>query len=181
LANVGGSSIITANGFMLYDNVDRGKMAACIIESHNDVFLRSDHGKWRNILKLKFVFEDLPQADNSVKLSENPAVPVVAYQSHSDYVKYGYENLEKNLSSLLSALPVENIYLDDKPQATEAHILGTTRMSIGAADGVVDKQLKHHRYRNLFVLGGSVFPTITPGNPTLTLSALSLYAADKNF
>ncbi|MEI9917744.1 MAG: GMC oxidoreductase [Bacteroidota bacterium] len=181
LSNVGGSSIITANGFMLYDNVDRSKMAACIIESHNDIFLRSEYGKWRDIMKLKFVFEDIPQVDNVVKLSDKTGVPVADYKSHSDYVKNGYENLKKNIDSLLSPLPVENIFLDENPQVSEAHILGTTRMSDDANDGVVDKQLKHHRYRNLFVLGGSVFPTITPGNPTLTLSALSLYAADKNF
>jgi choline dehydrogenase-like flavoprotein len=39
----------------------------------------------------------------------------------------------------------------------------------------------HHRWRNLFVLGGGSFPTISPANPTLTLSALSLRAADLYF
>jgi choline dehydrogenase-like flavoprotein len=181
LPNLGGSGIITANGFMLYDNIDRSKMAGCIIESHNDIFMRSEHGKWRDLMKLKFVFEDIPQAHNAVKLSDNEGVPLVDYKTHSDYVARGYENLRANIETLLSPLPVEEIFLDDHPQVSEAHILGTTRMSVEPGDGVVDKQLKHHRYRNLFVLGGSVFPTITPGNPTLTLSALSLYAADKNF
>jgi choline dehydrogenase-like flavoprotein len=43
----------------------------------------------------------------------------------------------------------------------------------------VDKDLRHHQYRNLLVLGGSAFPTITPSNPTITLAALSLRAAEK--
>jgi choline dehydrogenase-like flavoprotein len=54
-------------------------------------------------------------------------------------------------------------------------------MSNDEKTGVVDKHLLHHNYRNLFVLGGSTFPTISPSNPTLTLSALSLWSAEKQF
>ena len=50
-----------------------------------------------------------------------------------------------------------------------------------AENSVVDKNLIHHKYRNLFVLGSGAFPTITPANPTITLSALSLMAADNSF
>jgi choline dehydrogenase-like flavoprotein len=54
-------------------------------------------------------------------------------------------------------------------------------MSKTAKEGVLDKHLIHHQYRNLFVLGSGSFTTFTPANPTLTLSALSLHAADKSF
>jgi choline dehydrogenase-like flavoprotein len=47
--------------------------------------------------------------------------------------------------------------------------------------GVLDKNLVHHHYRNLFVLGSGAFTTFSPNNPTLTLSALSLLAADRSF
>jgi choline dehydrogenase-like flavoprotein len=181
LANIGGSSIITANGFMLYDTVDRGEMAASLIENHNDIFVRYENRKWRDIVKLKFVFEDIPQYENFVGVSSNDHLPKVHYRGHSDYVSRGFDNLKTRIETLLEVLPVEKIYLDDNPQPSESHILGTTRISNDPALGVVDKTLIHHQYRNLFVLGGSVFPSITPGNPTLTISALSLYAADKNF
>lgn len=36
LENTGGSSIITANGYMLYDGGFRSHRAACLIENHND-------------------------------------------------------------------------------------------------------------------------------------------------
>jgi len=54
-------------------------------------------------------------------------------------------------------------------------------MGDDANKSVVDKNLIHHKYRNLFVLGSGVYPTITPSNPTLTLSALSLMAANNSF
>jgi hypothetical protein len=181
LENKGGSSIITANGFMLHDGAHRSDHAACIIENHNDYFVRYEHGKWRNIAKFKFVFEDVPQYENCVRRSENRRAPSVHYSSHSDYVNKGLAHLHEEIGKILSPLPVEDIYLDDRPQASESHILGTTRMSDNPESGVVDKHLLHHNYRNLFVLGGSTFPSISPSNPTLTLSALSLWAADKQF
>lgn len=181
LDNVGGSTIITANGFMLYDPDTRNETAGCLIESHNDLFIRANPSKWRQIAKFKFVFEDIPQHHNRVTLGENEQLPVIEYKGHSDYVKNGYDNMKTKLPSLLSKLPIEEIFIDENAQASESHILGTTRMSSGAKSGVIDKHLIHHTYRNVFVLGGSTFPTISPANPTLTLSALSLWAADTNF
>ena len=43
------------------------------------------------------------------------------------------------------------------------------------ATSVVDRQMVHHRVRNLVVLGGSAFPTGSPSNPSLTISALSCH------
>ncbi|MDB6020911.1 MAG: hypothetical protein JWQ04_768 [Pedosphaera sp.] len=61
---------------------------------------------------------------------------------------------------------------------SSAHQLGTTRMSASPADGVVDANCKVHGVQNLFVAGGSVFPTSGHANPTLTLVALALRLAD---
>jgi choline dehydrogenase-like flavoprotein len=46
------------------------------------------------------------------------------------------------------------------------------------ATSVVDRYLIHHEFRNLLVLGSSAYPTASPAYPTLTVSALSLWAAD---
>ena len=51
-------------------------------------------------------------------------------------------------------------------------------MGNDAASSIVDRHLVHHRIRNLLVLGASAFPTASPAYPTLTLSALSLWATD---
>lgn len=60
---------------------------------------------------------------------------------------------------------------------SQAHHLGTTRMSLGPADGVVDVNGEVHNVRGLFVMGGSVFPTGGHANPTLTIVALSVRLA----
>lgn len=181
LENVGGSSTITANGFMLYDGMHRKEYAACLIESHNDAFIRGEFGKWRQLAKFKFVFEDLPQDANYVMPSSDRLKPEVYYKTHSAYAKKGYDALKKNIDKLFGFLPLEKIELDSRPQLSESHILGTTRMGSAVENSVVDKNLLHHQYRNVFVLGGGAFPTISASNPTLTLAGLSLMAANNSF
>ena len=58
------------------------------------------------------------------------------------------------------------------------HQMGTTRMHESPKHGVVDHNCQVHGVQNLFVAGGSVFPTSGFSNPTLTIVALSLRLAD---
>jgi choline dehydrogenase-like flavoprotein len=57
-----------------------------------------------------------------------------------------------------------------------AHEVGTLRMS-GDGSGVVDDNLKHVAYDNVFVCDNSVFPASPAANPSLTLAALALRLA----
>jgi len=181
-----GSTSITGHGYMLYSGTHRRERAAALIESWNvpvmgDVpLLRDGRGKWRQRLKLKFIYEDLPQPDNRVTMGADQARPDVEYRTHSSYAQRGIDHLETDLSRVLEALPVEGYHVvEPEGPTTEGHNLGTTSMGPDPATSVVDRQLIHHRVRNLVVLGGSVFPTIAPANPTLTICALSLWAAAK--
>jgi choline dehydrogenase-like flavoprotein len=58
------------------------------------------------------------------------------------------------------------------------HQLGGTRMSSDRSQGVVDADCRVHGYDNLYIAGGSVFPTGGWANPTLTIAALALRLAD---
>ena len=58
------------------------------------------------------------------------------------------------------------------------HHLGTTRMHHDPAHGVVDENCRVHEMANLYIAGGSVFPTGGYANPSLTIAALSLRLAD---
>jgi choline dehydrogenase-like flavoprotein len=59
------------------------------------------------------------------------------------------------------------------------HIIGTARMGRDPKSSVVDGDLRSHDHPNLFILGSAVFPTSATANPTLTIAALSLRAADQ--
>jgi choline dehydrogenase-like flavoprotein len=59
------------------------------------------------------------------------------------------------------------------------HHMGTTRMHGDPSLGVVDENCRMHAVANLYVVGGSVFPTGGANNPTLTIVALALRLADR--
>jgi choline dehydrogenase-like flavoprotein len=58
------------------------------------------------------------------------------------------------------------------------HIMGTCRMGDDPKQSVVDKYQRSHDHKNLFIVGSSVFPTVGASNPTFTIGALSLWAAE---
>lgn len=64
------------------------------------------------------------------------------------------------------------------PVMTNFHHMGSTRMHVDPAQGVVDAELRVHTTRNLYVAGSSVFPAGGYLNPTLTIIALSCRLAD---
>ena len=181
LTNVGGSSIITANGFMMYDGEHRRERAGALIESFNTPFIRNEPGKWRDKSIFKFIYEDLPQDGNKVIPSNDATKPQIVYNGHSSYAQKGLDNLREDFEKYFGFLPIEYYEIDPNNQQTEFHVCSTTRMGSDSSDSVVDKHMIHHQYRNVLVLGSSVFPAISPANPTLTLSALSLLAADSYF
>jgi choline dehydrogenase-like flavoprotein len=180
LQTVGGSTWVNANGYMLYDGDHRKEYAACLMEANNAPYIRLERGKWRDLATFRMIFEDLPQEQNFVTTTEDKFKPALHFKGPSEYTLKAIENMKKVLPDVLSSLSIEKIEFQP-PHKSEAHILGTTRMGTEASNSVVDKKLVHHQYRNLFVLGSGSFTTFSPNNPTLTLSALSLYAAEQSF
>ena len=61
--------------------------------------------------------------------------------------------------------------------AGAGHIMGTYRMGHDPKKSVVDKHQRSHDHDNLFLVGSGVFPTVGASNPTFTIGALSLWAA----
>lgn len=59
-----------------------------------------------------------------------------------------------------------------------SHHLGATRMGNDPARSVVDPNLRLHEVDNVFVSGGSVFPTAGCANPTFTIVALAIRLAE---
>jgi choline dehydrogenase-like flavoprotein len=141
-----------------------------------------ERGKWRQILRMKVVFEDLRQTRNRVTTTGDPTRAAKAdWRGYSEYAKRGLVALSDELPKVLRGLPVEDVRIGDQVEGSEAHIIGTVPFGHDLRSSVVDPDLVHHSVRNLAVLGSSAFPTAPPANPTLTLSALSLRSARRIF
>src|SRR5580658_10434714 len=58
------------------------------------------------------------------------------------------------------------------------HLLGTARMGSDPKRSVVNAWNQAHDVKNLFIVDGSSFTTSSSVNPTSTIGALALHAAD---
>jgi len=63
-------------------------------------------------------------------------------------------------------------------QYQSTHVNGGAIMGTSPETSVLNPWLQHWQLPNLWVLGGSAFPQNGSGNPTLTILALTLRAAD---
>lgn len=180
-----GSTLLTGLGYLFYEGEHRRDHAACMIETWNTPFgyrpenaLRLERGRWNERLMLGFLFDDIPNDSSRVTVSSsNPGVAQVHFADYSDYAKKAADRIPQMIDKLAEALPIERI-VSTGLSSTAAHIQGTVVMGDDPATSVVDRHLVHHQYRNLLVLGSSAYPTASPAYPTLTVCALSLWAAD---
>jgi choline dehydrogenase-like flavoprotein len=182
-----GSTIICGNGYLFYEGEHRRDRAACIIEMRNSPFnywgapLRAERGRWTERAIMRFMFDDVPREDNQVRISARaPELAEIEFRGYSDYAERGRASVPAMIDKLAEALPIESVE-DISVGSTSAHIQGTVVMGTDKTRSIVDRHLIHHELRNLLVLGASAFPTASPAYPTLTVSALSLWAADHLF
>ena len=173
-----GGTQMTSINFALYDGAHRRNHAGCFIESYNYGPLRPDPDRLREIYHINFVFEDEGLADNRVTLVPGEDKPVVHFANYSEYAYKGFEAARRKVEDILAPLPVEEIFFQDTVTRTVSHNLGSTRMGDNPKTSVVNRNQVHHRTGNLVVVGGSVFSTIPAVNPTLSIAALSLRAAN---
>lgn len=178
--NFGGGTWVVGHWYGLHRDERRRERAAALVELNNAPKLRDERGKWRQISYLRVIFESFREPVNTVRVSAaDPDKPEVTYSDVSEHTRRGLAGLQGELERLLAPLPIERMFVRPEPWPSEAHIMGTTVMGRDPGTSVVDADLVHHQVRNLLVLGSSTFPTFAPANPTLTISALALRAADR--
>lgn len=179
-----GSSTISGNGYLFYEGEHRRTRPACLIETWNAPFaygrpaFRLEKDRWTERVFMRFMFDEIPRDDNVVIVDpDNADRALTRFVGYSGYARTAWDALPGMIDVLAQALPIERL-VKTELSATTAHIQGTVVMGNDPATSVVDRHLIHHRLRNLLVLGASAFPTASPAYPSLTLSALSLWAAD---
>lgn len=127
--------------------------------------------------------EDLPQPENRVTLSETirdrwglPA-PKVRYRVEERCeatIRFG---IQRNTEVLREA-GATDIVVHELVESAGFHLLGTARMGEDPSDSVVDPTCRAHDASNLRIVDGSVFVTAGAVNPTSTIQAIALRAAD---
>ena len=68
--------------------------------------------------------------------------------------------------------------MSERPGGFASHEVGTVRMGKDARTSALNSYCQSHEVRNLFVTDGSAFTTSSEKNPTLTIMALNVRAAD---
>jgi gluconate 2-dehydrogenase alpha chain len=100
-----------------------------------------------------------------------------------------HEHKQHNFASQLGAKVARAMgvkYTDNPPSGNKynvinyqsTHLQGGTIMGASPETSVVNRHLQHWDLPNLFVVGASVFPQNASQNPTLTVVALTTWAAD---
>ncbi|MBW2416928.1 MAG: GMC family oxidoreductase [Deltaproteobacteria bacterium] len=141
----------------------------------------------RRVIRLYFVAEKAPNPDSRITLQpERDAVGMRKVALDLNLQERDWESVNENVRLLSTAVArsgVGRIRIVDPEglpwcEGTGAHQTGTTRMSDDPKQGVTDRNGKVHGVENLYLCGGSLFPTAGWQHPTLTIFALSLRLAD---
>jgi choline dehydrogenase-like flavoprotein len=159
-------------------------MEATRSETWGDELLGQLRESYGTQIAMGALVEQLPREGNAITLDDsttddhgNP-VPDVSW-SVDDETKVALERANEIQRRILEELGVD-IEWSVGPENTGPafHHMGTTRMGEDASESVVDADCRTHDLSNLWLVGSSVFPTGGAMNPTLTIAALSLRAAD---
>jgi choline dehydrogenase-like flavoprotein len=128
--------------------------------------------------------DDLPDERNRVELdpgriaADGLPVPVVHYRSPKDSLLASAFAAERARESLLAA-GAREVLVSPPLRAFGWHQLGTARMGDDPRSSVVDSDGRSHEIPNLRIIDGSVFVTGSSLNPTATVAALALRAAER--
>lgn len=128
--------------------------------------------------------EDLPDPANRVVVDpsvvDRHGVPAARMIYRTDknsrrMIAHGLAAARRALETAGAVQVLENPLLDQ----TGFHLMGTTRMGSDPATSVVDASCRTHDVPNLVIVDGGVFASSAPANPTPTIQALALRAADQ--
>jgi choline dehydrogenase-like flavoprotein len=138
--------------------------------------------RFPHIVRITILGEDLPDVSNRVELDpvvKDPSgipAPRVVYGYSENSLKMVEHGAARAREALDAAGAVE--ILDSGVIQPAFHLLGTARMGSNPQNSVINEWHQAHDVRNLFLVDGSSFTTSAAVNPTSTIGALALRAAD---
>ncbi|WP_274038343.1 GMC family oxidoreductase [Thalassomonas viridans] len=147
------------------------------------------------MFRFGFLVEQLPDANNRVTLDDNYRDrlgnyrPVITYNV-TDYTRAGMAAAKEVSDQIFQRLGIEGFteyspsdagYLTYRGEGYSyngaGHLVGTHIMGDDPKTSVVNKYQQSWDHPNLFLVGCGNMPTISTSNPTLTMAALTYWAA----
>lgn len=117
--------------------------------------------------------EDLPHPDSRVTLQDGK---IVMHWQRSNMA--AHETLIKRTRAVMKRAGFPIVLVHTFGRKTTSHQCGTARLGVDPKTSVVRTDLRSHQIDNLWITDASVLPTSGAVNPALTISALTLRAAD---
>jgi choline dehydrogenase-like flavoprotein len=147
-------------------------------EAHHEEMRR----RFGHTVGIAAMSEDLPEVDNRIELdgsrTDSSGMPAakVTYRVGENTRRM----LDHGLRSARQVLEAAGatVVRDNGRIGFFAHLMGSARMGRDPRRSVVDPWHRVHAVSNLFVVDGSSFTTSAAVNPTSTIGALALRAAD---
>jgi choline dehydrogenase-like flavoprotein len=127
------------------------------------------------------LMEQLPDPENRVTpaFDQVDAIgiprPRIQYRL-DEYIQRGMAAAREMSEQIFAAMGASLVAHGEEHEGA-GHVMGTYRMGNDPNSSVVNAEQRSHDHPNLFLLGSGVFPTVGTANPTLTIAALSLWAA----
>ena len=136
--------------------------------------------RYNHQVGLKMVGEMLPNEANRVSLADETdqyglRIPRVTY-SFGDNDKALIQHALGQMQTSLELVGAKEIW---RQEDDTNHLAGTAKMGFDAGSSVVNADGRSWDIPNLWVCDGSVFPTTGGVNPSLTITALAMRAADR--
>ncbi|UAA39848.1 GMC family oxidoreductase [Paraneptunicella aestuarii] len=169
--------------------VDEGNMFGTQLRDHmGSMFPR--------MFRFGFLVEQLPNVNNRVTIDPNYRDqlgnyrPVIDYNV-TDYTRAGMAEAKRVSDQIFQRMGIEQFteYNDSQPGYLTfegegytyngaGHLVGTHIMGDDPRTSVVNKDQRSWDHPNLYLVGCGNMPTISTSNPTLTMTALTIWAAE---
>lgn len=133
----------------------------------------------RGFASMTAVVEDLPVADNAVRLSDRKdpsGVPLATVTHTVDPASHAlWQSVLAEGTAIFEAAGADSVWTGPRGAM---HIMGGTIMGDDAGSSVTNSYGQCHDVPNLVIAGPGLFPTSAGVNPTFTVHALTARAAD---
>ncbi len=156
------------------DLIGQGYRGTALVEQMNHQIARQ--------IRFANLVEQLPDPENRIvpAFDQLDAIGIPRPRIHyrlGDFVERAMAEARRVSEQVFQAMGATVIEHSEEHEGA-GHVMGTYRMGNDPQTSVVNADQRSHDHPNLFMVGSGVFPTVGTANPTLTLAALALRAAE---